>query len=97
MSTVVLAQAIVVGTNSGHGTPFRPAGNIPHNVFITAIAGNLIAERSYDGVSYFPVDIDGAGTAATWSATGSFIITEPEDGVLWRFTTDNSATYRVSR
>lgn len=97
MSQVMVAESITSGSNSGHGAPFRPAGGIPHNVFVTAISGALIAERSYDGTNWWPVDVDSSGTNASWSDTGSFIITEPEDGILWRFTTAGSATYRISR
>jgi hypothetical protein len=95
MSLVVMSETLAAGAT---GQIFRPAGGITHNVFIESASGPLVAERSFDGLSFYPVAADATGTASTWSAPTSFTFVEPEDGVVWRFrSVSGGAVYRVSR
>jgi len=83
----------VVGTGSfsatgnGQGVQLVRRGDFNVSIWIASgntFAGTVVAERSFDGgVTWLPFTyID--GSAPSWSAPMSTILSEPENGVFWR-------------
>lgn len=98
-----LATSVTTGSltsaAAGEGKVFTGTFNVE-----LQIAGTLTAalQRSFDGgTTYVSVAQSADGTAATYSASTSLSLFEPEEGVYWRVNvisyTSGSCIYRVSQ
>lgn len=98
-----IATSVATGTLSsaaaGAGKVFTGTFNVE-----LQISGTLTAalQRSFDGgTTYVTVAQSADGTAATYTASTSLTLFEPEEGVYWRVSvtafTSGSCIYRISQ
>jgi hypothetical protein len=89
----------LASATSGEAVALAKAGDF--NVSLTGpFVGTVVPERSFDGTTWMPFTyVD--GTAITYSAPFTTILSEPERGVLWRIRctslTSGSVGWRISQ
>jgi hypothetical protein len=95
-----LANQVVQGTFTATGSSVSAAFYGPFNVSVWGtFAGTIVLERSFDGsTTWLPrTDVPGNGS---YTAVASFVVAEPERGVLYRLRcsvfTSGTMNYRMS-
>jgi hypothetical protein len=74
----------------------------PFNVALWGtFVGTVQLQRSFDGgVTWLPASFDGQGDIASYTVPTSFVVNEPEHGVLYRLNctafTSGAINYRIS-
>lgn len=95
----VLSSGTISAT--GATTPVVVAGAANVLLVFDGARAIVTLERSFDGVNYYPLSLDAAGSLARWSDTFNGVIDEPEAGINYRLNcTDlksGSITYRISQ
>lgn len=88
-------------TATGASETFLNAGK-DFNVSVRGtFVGTVTLDRSFDGGSnWFVCSSDSAGTAASWTAPFSVVVSDREENTLYRLSftrTSGTVTYRISQ
>lgn len=96
--------ALISGTFTGTGTSATSAIEGAANLLITfhgTAIGEVVFERSFDGVNYYPLTTQMTGEQSIYTQEVNKVFNEPEAGVTYRLRcsryVSGTITYRIGQ